>query len=405
MLEPKKQNIFTSFISKPNFILVIYVAVAIGAAVQLVYSDIHSPFKEGSYDFILHSSMNNYTIYQDSFFHLIQHKTMYDYHWSEYYDLYLYSPSFPFVIIPFALFQKYIGVVLWCIFNALALYFAVRLLKIDEKKKVFILWFVLLELLTAIQNVQVNPLVSALFILTFVAFERKRVGLAALLIASSMFIKIFGIVGAAMFILYPQRLKFIGYMIFWSCIIFLSPLIFISWGELMKQYYGWYITVINLHSKNEGDFSAMQLLASNLHFTLSDVGRYAMQGTAVILFCIKYIRYKSFQHPQYKLLFLASILVWTTIFNNAVESPSFIIAITGIAICYIADEKSKLNLALLIFALILTSLSHSDLFPRYLRDRFVDPYALKCLPSFLIWLKIEYELIFRKRTLSQPVHA
>lgn len=330
---------------------------------------------------------------------------MYGYSWSEYYDLYLYSPSFPFIIMPFALLQKYVGVALWCIFNSLILFFAVRLLNIDEKKKVIIHWFILLELLTAIQNVQVNPLVAALFILAYVAFERKHVGLAALIIASSMFIKIFGIVGAAFFIIYPQRLKFIAHFIFWSIVIFLSPLIFISWGELMQQYYIWYITIINLHATNEGDLSAMQLLAANLHFTLTDVGRYALQGTAVILFCVKYVRYKSYSHPQYKLLFLASILVWTTIFNNAVESPSFIIAITGVAIWYIADEKSKFNFALLIFALVLTSLSHSDLFPRYIRDHIVDPYALKCLPCFIIWLKIEYELIFRKRTALQPVHA
>ena len=401
----KKNSALIALLSKPPILLLVYIIIVAGAGIQTVMQDILSPFKEGSYDFILHSSMNNYTIYQDSFFHLLQHKTMYDYHWSEYYDLYLYSPSFPFLIMPFAILQKYIGVVLWCVFNGLILFYAVRLLKIEEKKKVFILWFILIELLTSIQNVQVNPTVAALFILAFVAFERKKVGLAALIIASSMFIKIFGIVGVALFILYPQRLKFIGYMIFWSCIIFLSPLIFISWGELMKQYYGWYTTVINLHSKNEGDFSAMQLLASNLHFTLNDLGRYAMQAIAVVLFCIKYIRYKSFIHPQYRLLFLSSILIWTTIFNNAVESPSFIIAITGVAIWYIADEKSKLNLGLLIFALILTSLSHSDLFPRYIRDHYVDPFALKSLPCFLIWLKVEYELIFRKRTLLQPINA
>ena len=149
----------------------------------------------------------------------------------------------------------------------------------------------------------------------------------------------------------------------------------------------------------------MQLLAVNFHFTLSDVGRYTMQAIAVLLFCVKYIRYKSYQHPQYKLLFLATILIWTTIFNNAVESPSFIIAIAGIAIWYIADEKSKLNLALLIFAFVFTCLSPTDLFPRYIRQNFFMPYVLKCLPCFLIWLKIEYELVFGKRKLAEPINA
>ncbi len=379
--------------------------VAAGAAIHLELFDIFSPYREGSDDFIMNSSMNNYSIYQDAFLHLIHHEMMYGYHWSEYYDWYLYSPSFAFLIMPFALLPKYIGVVLWCMFNALALYYAVKLLNIDQKKKVFIWWFVLEELITSIQNVQVNPLVAALFILTFVAFERKNVGLAALIIASSLFIKVFGIVGAALFILYPQRLKFIGYLILWCGVIFLLPLIFISWGELLKQYVGWFDIIINLHSTNVNDLSVMQLLSTYFRFSLSDGLRYAMQATAVILFCIKYVRYKSYGDTQFKLLFLASILVWSTIFNNAVESPSFIIAITGVAIWYIADAKSKLNLALAVFAFIFTSLSYTDLFPRFIKLNFFIPYVIKCLPCFLIWIKIEYELIFRKRTLSQPVNV
>jgi hypothetical protein len=384
-------------LSNPKFIFWAYVVIAVIVGLQCVVLDMQMTYAPGSPDAILHSSMNNYTIYSQSFYHLIHHQTLYGYFDKEYFDLYLYSPSFPFIIMLFALMPVSVGVTLWCVFNALVLFFAVRLLNIDEKKKLFIHWFVLAELITSIQNVQVNPLVAALFILAFIAFEKKKVGLAALIIALSMFIKVFGIVGASLFILYPGRLKFIVYFILWSIVIFFSPLIFISYHELIEQYKGWFNTILSLHSMNEGDFSAMQLLASLFRFTLSDSGRYMMQGTAVILFCVKYIRYKQYENPQYKLLFLASILVWCTIFNNAVESPSFIIAITGVSIWYIADAKSKLNLFLLIFALILTSFSHSDLFPRVIRDRFVDPYVLKCLPCFLVWIKIEFELVFGKR--------
>ena len=54
-----------------------------------------------------------------------------------------------------------------------------------------------------------------------------------------------------------------------------------------------------------------------------------------------------------------------------------------------------MGLALLIFAFILTSFSPSDLFPKYLRDEFVRPYALKALPCVMIWLKLTYELLTR----------
>ena len=397
----KKFDSFILLLKKPSFIFWVYVVVSAGAAVHLELFDVFSPYREGSNDFIMNSSMNNYSIYQDSFLHLIHHENMYGYHWSEYYDWYLYSPSFPFLIMPFAVFPKYVGVVLWCVFNALSLYYAVKWLKIDQSKKVFIWWFILPELLISIQNVQVNPLVAAMFILTFIAFDKGKVGLAALVIACSMFIKVFGIVGASLFLLYPQKFKFIGYFIFWSAVVFLLPLVFVPFSELMVQYQGWYNTIISLHSTNVNDMSVMQMLSSILHFSMSDALRYSMQGIAVLLFCVKYVRYKSFGDEHFKHLFLASILIWTTIFNNAVESPSFVIAITGVSIWYIAETKNKLNLVLLIIALVLTSFSHSDIFPRYVRDHFVDPYALKCLPCFLIWLKVEFELISHKRAPAQ----
>ncbi|MEG2849443.1 MAG: hypothetical protein RR880_04335, partial [Bacteroidales bacterium] len=50
---------------------------------------------------------------------------------------------------------------------------------------------------------------------------------------------------------------------------------------------------------------------------------------------------------------------------------------------------------LMIFAFILTSMSPSDLFPRYLKIHYVYPYALKALPCVLIWLKLTYELCFK----------
>ncbi len=74
------------------------------------------------------------------------------------------------------------------------------------------------------------------------------------------------------------------------------------------------------------------------------------------------------------------------------------VAFVGVAIWYINNPRpiTALDICLLIFALILTSLSPSDLFPRYLKDHYVDPYALKALPCFLIWLKIIYDTLFRK---------
>jgi hypothetical protein len=120
----------------------------------------------------------------------------------------------------------------------------------------------------------------------------------------------------------------------------------------------------------------------------------------IVLFGLSYLRIKLFSNLNYQLLIVASTLIFPVIFSTGSESPTYIIAFVGVALWYINSERpvSALDIALLIFALILTSLSPSDLFPRYLKDHYVDPYALKALPCFLIWLKIIYETLFRKFT-------
>jgi hypothetical protein len=50
---------------------------------------------------------------------------------------------------------------------------------------------------------------------------------------------------------------------------------------------------------------------------------------------------------------------------------------------------------LLVLALLVTSLSPSDLFPAFIRKQYIVPYKLKSIPCFLIWLKIVYETLTR----------
>ena len=52
-------------------------------------------------------------------------------------------------------------------------------------------------------------------------------------------------------------------------------------------------------------------------------------------------------------------------------------------------------MALLVFAFILSSMSHSDLFPAWVQREIVQPYALKALPVIVIWLKLVCEMLTR----------
>ena len=113
--------------------------------------------------------------------------------------------------------------------------------------------------------------------------------------------------------------------------------------------------------------------------------------------------YKKF---VFKYLIVCSILIWIVIFNHKAESPTFIIAMTGVALWFVQGKKNILNIILFASALILTTLSPTDIFPTYLRKEFVNPYTLKVFPCILIWMKIIYDLlIFRENNdiYSQPL--
>jgi hypothetical protein len=91
------------------------------------------------------------------------------------------------------------------------------------------------------------------------------------------------------------------------------------------------------------------------------------------------------------------------IFNHKAESPTFVIALSGIAIWFFSQKKNYLNIILVVFAFILASLSPTDIFPAFLRKNIVIPYVLKAVPCILIWAKIIYELMFNKFELKKEL--
>jgi hypothetical protein len=344
------------------------------------------------------SKVNNFVVYRNSFYHLIHHNELYGFMPAEQVDQFMYSPTFAMLFAPFALLPKYIGVVLWCVFNSLILFFSIRLLQVDERKKRFIYWFIIVDLVSTIQNVQVNPLVCALFIFTFVAFERKQIAFAALFVSISFFIKIFGVMGAALFLLYPERLKFIGWTVLWFALLFLLPLCIISWKELLNHYQYWYDVMKEIHIQYTDNIyiSVMRMIEGVRGIKLSNAARYMIQLGAFAVFCIKYLNYKMFESFQFRLSVLSSIMIWCIIFNHAAESNHYIIAITGVALWYVNGNKYTTDLLLVILAFVF-SLTSSNFFPGYLKEQYVVPMALKSLPFLFIWLKLEYDLTFSRK--------
>lgn len=344
---------------------------------------------ERDYFGVMHPHYNNYLIFKHSFPHLINNLNLYEAYPAEYGDLFKYSPTFAFSMGLFYYLPDLLGIVLWNLINMFCLFIGIKLLpRLNEKIKIFILLFVLFELIGNLQNEQSNGLITGLMLLTFVFFERKNVFLAALFIGLAFYIKIFGLVATTLFLLYPQKTRFLIYLGLWLVILWLLPLLVTSPTELVKQYDNRLVLLQADHGTSYG-FSIMGVLNKWMGINPS---RWLVTIVGIFLFCLGYIRRDLFQDFLYRYLFLSSILIWVILFNHKSESPTYIIAMAGCGIWFFIQKPTTVNTILIILAFIFVSLTLTDLFPHAMRS-LLYKYYVKTLPVIIIWCVIIYQML------------
>lgn len=342
---------------------------------------------------------NNFLIFRGVFWHTIQKLSLYDFYPTEYNDHNHYGPIFSLVIAPFAVVPDAIGLLLWLVVLALGMYYAVRRLPLEEGRQIFLYWFCAHELLTALQMQQFNIAIAAIIIGSFAAIEKGREVTAAFLIVLGTFVKLYGVVGLAFFFFVKRKPRFILALIGWSFVCFVAPMLISSPEYVVGQYVEWYE---RLAAKNgENTFSLMQNI-SLLGMIRKASGSASYSDLLVILpglalFGLPYLRFGQYRHLAFRYAILSSVLLFVVLFSTGSESSTYIIPFAGIALWYTTSpwKRSGWDVALLVFAFVLSSLSPSDLFPRSLREAYVLPYALKALPPTLIWLRLSYELLTR----------
>lgn len=347
------------------------------------------------------NDINNYKIFKNVFFHTIDKLPLYAEYPLEYFDHNHYGPIFSIVIAPFAMLPDYIGIPLWSLFNAGILAWAITQLPLKSTQINAILWICFHELLTTLLGLQFNPLMTAIIILSFVYIEKAKDFWSAFFIVLGVFVKLYGIVGLAFFFFSKNKIKFILSLIFWSIVMFCLPMLLSSPDFIIQTYKEWFERLVEKNNENAGlnsyqDISLMGIVRR--FFQDSSISNLPFLIGGVFLFGLQYLRIKEYKEVSYRLMLLASVLIFTVIFSSGSESPTYIIAFVGVAIWFVIQPKpiSKFYIALFIFALILTSLSPSDLIPKYLKDNFIRPYALKALPCVLIWFAIVYEMLRNK---------
>lgn len=329
---------------------------------------------------------NNFEIFRTSFHNLVSGGDLYAAS-ARHLDFFKYSPTFALLFAPFAVVPFWVGVLLWNGANALALYWGLgRVLHGDPLIAARALVF--LDTVGAMQNVQSNALVAGLMIIACAELDRRREGRAALAVAIGAAVKLFPLVAAAYAVFRPYRIpRFASYGIAIGLGLLAAPLLVVSPGALAAQYRSWG-AMQQMDALTRGHSVMHQV---ELWLGLG-VPNWPFQLFGVIVLLAPLTRLQYWGIERFRMLFLASLLMFCVLFNHKAESPTFVVALAGVAIWLAYAPRTRLTWAALGVVIVGTVLSSSDAMPRAIQEGFFEPYRLKILPVLFVWMLTQWEL-------------
>jgi len=331
---------------------------------------------------------NNYLIFENTFRNLLQQKSLYAWYPAYHEDANHYGPIFSVLIAPFALMHNWIGLLFWNLFNCFLLFKAVQTLPLTEDEKVIIGYIAIPCLIESMLNQQFNAGAAALMILSYTKINKGRGIWSALYIVLGTFIKLYGIVGLVFFFFAKKKPVFVLWLIMWSIVIFLLPMLFASPHFVAQSYIDWKNSLIGKNMINVsggGDISIMgffrQLLdqprISNLFFIT--IGS--------LLFMLPFGRIASFSKGKFQLMILSSVMLFPVLFSTGAEDCTFIISITGVGIWYVKENNKVLKNVLLPILLFITCNFPLLLFPIFAKAHRLS-LSIISFPYFLVWLRV-----------------
>ncbi|MFD2285761.1 DUF2029 domain-containing protein [Pedobacter petrophilus] len=378
-----KNSIFLkifAILRKKQCVVVIYVLLAIIAGTKQY----------------LHHSYNNYLIFKYVYWHTVDLQNLYN-NYTDYGDSNHYGIIFSLIIAPFALLPDGMAMILWNIANVLVLLWGIYSLPVSLNKRTIVAWICAHETLTALFSFQFNIALTGLMLLSFSYLIKKEEVKSAFFIALGTMIKLYGVVGLAFFFFTNHKVKFIFAGIAAFLLLFVLPMAISSPSFVVQSYIDWYHSLVHKNASNASltsfqDISIMGMcrrISGNVNIPNSP---FLLSG--LVLFALPYLRIKQYKYLAFRLMLLASTLIFAVIFSSGSESPTYIIAFAGVAIWFIVqqDPKKPWVMALFIFAFVLTSLSPTDVLPRAVKE-FIRLYSLKALPCVIIWITIIYQML------------
>ncbi len=358
------------------------------------------PFINWKLDFF-RGRCNNYVIFRQVYYHVISKVNLYLYYPKEYDDSNHYGPLFSIVVAPFALLPDVAGYLLWTIFNAMVLMYALNKLPLAKPLRIMVMVLCSIEMANSMWSNQFNSAEAAMIVMSFVLVEKKKDFWATAFIILGTFVKLYAIIGLVFFLFSKDKWMFIKGCIFWALIFYALPMLISSPSYINHTYLDWYMSLVE---KNDINVS----LTSSTDASVMGIVRRVLQDASIpnwpfilgglILYLIPFLRFKDYKSLEFRLLILSSSLSFIILFSSSSEHPTYIYPMIGVAIWYVLQGekmKSPVNITLLLFVLLLGGLSPTDAFTKPVRT-FVIDYSLKALPFAVAWGFILKDLFFKK---------
>ncbi|PKF75997.1 glycosyltransferase family 87 protein [Chryseobacterium sp. PMSZPI] len=374
---------FLKILLNPKYIFGVYLIVAVATAL--------SKFSRG------YQAINNYLIFKGVFFNTLDEKNLYLQYPERYSDMNHYGVFFSLLIAPFAVMPDWLGISLWNVANTGIFLYAIHKLPFSDPKKALFALLCLQEYITAAVSLQFNvALVGLLMLSAIYIYERKEVQSATAIVVG-IFVKLYGIVGLSQFFFIKNKIKFILAGIIVAALCLCIPMIYSSPQFVIQSYLDWSHSLISKNNDNQvlGNMQDISLMGF-VRRILGDasISNLTFLAFGVPLFALPYIRIKQYKNYAFQLMILASTLLFLVLFSSGSESPTYIIAVAGVMIWFtLQKEKTPLVIGLLVFVIILTCFSPSDLFPKFIKQNYIIKYSLKAVPCIVVWFRVIYELL------------
>ena len=346
-----------------------------------------------------HKENDTYLIYKSVFWNTVNQLPLYEFYDYLKGDSNHYGVIFSYVIAPFALLPDTWGMLLWECFLVATFYVAVRYMPLTRWQKVFMFWFCAHEVLTPLFVEQYDLAMAASYLLMFACVEKKQPVWAAFFIVLNIFIKLYGVMGFAFFYFIEDKRKVILACLGWAALFFVLPMLISSPEYVVQQYVGWYESLMAKNTQNLNEFmNTTNTSLLGMPRKISGNTEYSDLWLLIpgfLLFLSPFRRVSQYRHVAFRYAMLASVTMFVTLFSTSSESYGYIAPMTGFVVWYTTApwRRSRLDLCLLIYAFIFTSLCTSDVFfPRWIWSEIIAPYALKALPTTIIWFYLMWEM-------------